>query len=184
MEACYKRAPSICLLCCTRRRCAHAQGHQGLLAHSSPISSPHLSRNPSHLRLFASSPSLLVSLVVSWCNWKGRPKMWAPHDGLLAKERTIYYGIQSQYWSNVLVYLLMASTRATHFIICICLFDWIWLSSWLFVIAWQRQLFWSSSVCFETFGKEIISCLKLQWGWTGWSINTKKKGATHPINID
>ena len=50
MEACYKRAPSICLLCCTRRRCAHAQGHQGLLAHSSPISPPHLSRNPSHLK--------------------------------------------------------------------------------------------------------------------------------------
>ena len=106
-------------------------------------------------------------LVVSWCNWKMRLKMWAPHDGLLAKEGTIYCGIQ--YWSNALVDLLMASTRATHFIICICLFDWIWLSSWLFVIAWQRQLFWSSSVCFETFGKEIISCLKLQWGWTGWS---------------
>ena len=34
--------------------------------------------------LFASSPSLLVSLVFSWCNWKMRPKMWAPHDGLLA----------------------------------------------------------------------------------------------------
>ena len=109
-------------------------------------------------------PSLLVSLVVSWFNWKMKPKMWAPHDGLLAKEGTIYYGIQNQYWSNVLVYLLLASTRATHFIICICLFC-LWLNmiellAWLhrFVISWQRKLFWSSSVCFE-----IICCLKLQW---------------------
>ena len=53
---------------------------------SSSFSQPFSSQE---LRLFASNPSLLVSLVVSWCNWKMRPKMWAPHDGLLAKEGAI-----------------------------------------------------------------------------------------------
>ena len=53
---------------------------------SSSFSQPFSSEE---LRLFASNPSLLVSLVVTWCNWKMRPKMWAPHDGLLAKEGTI-----------------------------------------------------------------------------------------------
>ena len=64
---------------------------------SSSFSQPFSSQE---LRLFASNPSLLVSLVVSWCNWKMRPKIWAPHDGLLAKEGTMNYGIQSQYWSK------------------------------------------------------------------------------------
>ena len=67
MEACYKRAPSICLLCCTRRRCAHAQGHQGLLAHSSPISPPHLSRNPSHLTSWGYLQEIPPYLFLTCC---------------------------------------------------------------------------------------------------------------------
>ena len=177
MEACYKRAPSICLLCCTRRRCARAQGHQGLLAHSSPISPPHLSRNPSHLKscgYLQVIPPYLFHLFLVDATEKWGPKC-GPH-------MMVFWPRKEQYPQPILLqcafYLLTASTRATHFIIGICLFDWIWLSPWpdyMFVIAWQRQLFWSSSVCFETFGKEIISCLKLQWAWTGWSTKRREQ---------
>ena len=42
-------------------------------------------------------PPYLFHLVLVDATEKMRPKMWAPHDGLLAREGTIYYGTQSQY---------------------------------------------------------------------------------------
>ena len=172
MEACYKRAPSICLLCCTRRRCAHAQGHQGLLAHSSPISPPHLSRNPSHLKscgYLQVIPPYLFHLFLVDATEKWGPKWWSFGQGrnyILWHPKPI---------------LIQLARLFVHFIICTCLFylslNMIELLAWLhmFVIVLQRQLFWSSSVCFETFDKEIISCLKLQWAWTGWSTKRREQ---------
>ena len=140
---------------------------------SSSFSQPFSSQE---LRLFASNPSLLVSLVFSWCNWKMRPKMMV-------------------FWPGKELYIMAPKANIDPIGSFICSFYNLHLPILpLTEYDWALGLITYVCDCLATPTFLVVFCLL----WDFWQGNNQlskvamslngmeyqEKGATHPINID